>query len=72
MGGDHIPGCSPVPLSRLSGACPAINTNKGKLTVGDGGYETVYRGGAVEEHAGRHSLLPHEVAVCNIGIIHAS
>ena len=32
-------------------------------TVCDGGDESVHGSGAVEEHTGGHSLLPHEVAI---------
>lgn len=34
-----------------------------KHTIGDGRDKTVYGCGAVEEHAGGHGLLPHEVTV---------
>jgi hypothetical protein len=34
----------------------------GKRTVGDGGHETIYGDGSVEDHLGRHGLLAHKVA----------
>ena len=39
-----------------------IDTTALSHTVCDGGDESVHGSGAIEEHAGGHSLLPHEVA----------
>ena len=61
--GDRTPGCSLGPLFKCDGVGhrdPRDIVAYGR-TIGNGGNESVHRRGAVEEHAGRHSLLSHEV-----------